>query len=558
MELLDKVDQRVVTAELADAMRSTRPLGVVMTAEGIEAIGTEKELIRPDRPLAVNDPVVQSWLASPAPKLVWGTKGILSCLGTQASSVNGLVDVALTAEILRAGLPGEATLPRITGELFGHTLFTEQTRLAAPWLVFHAHKALAGQLAQAGLGDLDRLEQAVLSPVLAMEAHGLPVDLDGFTQSYQARQAHLVQLEAAVKDVLPGLSNWQSAVEVKEVLGKILGVSLPDTSAATLASFDHPAARLLLDLREEKKLLDFHVPDSDGRLRPTWHQIGTATGRSTTENPNTQGIPAPWRKVIAAEPGSVLIAADYERQEIWSLAALSGDKGLTNTLRAGDPYQSLATQASCSRDAAKVVFLATCYGASASGIASRAGLSRNEATRVQSRMAKLWPEAFAYLNASVPRPALDAGSGLCPEGAYEIRTGTALERRRLFAGGVTTQAPDSRAARNAPHQMTGATMAKAALLAAWTWTASESVTPVLFLHDELVFSCPEKIARSVADTVAQAMMRASETVLGPGMVCPPKIGIGKSFADAKRSAEAPPVALQHAAPKPAGRPRISV
>ena len=121
----------------------------------------------------------------------------------------------------------------------------------------------------------------------------------------------------------------------------------------TLAE-DHPIARMVLDYRQLTKLKSTYVDTlpalinrSTGRLHTTFYQAGTATGRLSSANPNLQNIPIRTelgrgiRAAFIAEPGYVLLTADYSQIELRLLAHFSRDPLLVEAFRRGDDIHTL-------------------------------------------------------------------------------------------------------------------------------------------------------------------------------------------------------------------------
>jgi len=77
----------------------------------------------------------------------------------------------------------------------------------------------------------------------------------------------------------------------------------------------------------------------DGRIRASFHLSGTDTGRLSSSSPNLQQLPTRGKhakvikNVFQAEPGCVLIQADYKTAEVRWGAIFSGDENLTRVFR---------------------------------------------------------------------------------------------------------------------------------------------------------------------------------------------------------------------------------
>ena len=117
---------------------------------------------------------------------------------------------------------------------------------------------------------------------------------------------------------------------------------------------EHEVPRLVLEYRQLTKLKSTYVDalpalirSQTGRVHTTFGQTGTATGRLSSTNPNLQNIPIRTelgreiRAAFIAEPGHVLLAADYSQIELRLLAHFSKDKLLVEAFRRGDDIHTL-------------------------------------------------------------------------------------------------------------------------------------------------------------------------------------------------------------------------
>lgn len=117
--------------------------------------------------------------------------------------------------------------------------------------------------------------------------------------------------------------NWGSWQQVQAAFAR-RGIEIPSTGEKVLSEFAHkdPAIELLLDYREAakmagtygEKLLSDHVHPLDGRIHPSWNQIGAeSSGRMSSSSPNFQNIPSRsdwakrYRKCIRAPEGRSLV-----------------------------------------------------------------------------------------------------------------------------------------------------------------------------------------------------------------------------------------------------------
>jgi DNA polymerase I-like protein with 3'-5' exonuclease and polymerase domains len=104
-------------------------------------------------------------------------------------------------------------------------------------------------------------------------------------------------------------------------------------------------ARIMLEFRSHATVLNLllepfglQVDHGDGRVRPTIYTLGADTGRTSCVRPNLQQLSREGgvRACITADPGTLLISADFQAVELRTAAALSGDAALYEMIMEGD------------------------------------------------------------------------------------------------------------------------------------------------------------------------------------------------------------------------------
>jgi DNA polymerase-1 len=80
----------------------------------------------------------------------------------------------------------------------------------------------------------------------------------------------------------------------------------------------------------------------DGRVRSSWRQHGTPTGRMSSSKPNLQNIPEWMRAMYVPPPGYVYVGADYTALELWVNAIYSQSSNLLKALASQDVHRSNA------------------------------------------------------------------------------------------------------------------------------------------------------------------------------------------------------------------------
>ena len=183
----------------------------------------------------------------------------------------------------------------------------------------------------------------------------------------------------------------------------------------------HPCVEKLIEYRALSKLDSTYTLgladkiDSDGRVRTTFTQAMTNTGRLSSTEPNLQNIPVRSenggriRECFIAPEGRVLVDADYSQIELRLLAAMSGDKVMSEAFLEGEDIhkrtaskvfgvpEDLVTPAQ--RAVAKTVNFSIIYGISEFGLAQDLDISYKEAGDLIRQYGLQFPEITAYLDA---------------------------------------------------------------------------------------------------------------------------------------------------------------
>ncbi len=164
----------------------------------------------------------------------------------------------------------------------------------------------------------------------------------------------------------------------------------------------HELPRLILEWRSMQKLKGTYVdalPElvnpATGRVHTSFNQAVAATGRLSSSDPNLQNIPVRTelgreiRRAFVAEPGCVLISADYSQIELRVLAHLSGDEALIEAFRRGEDIHDRTALAIFGTDSgldrkemrnrAKMVNYALLYGKTAFSLSKDIGVTQQAA-----------------------------------------------------------------------------------------------------------------------------------------------------------------------------------
>jgi DNA polymerase I len=395
-----------------------------------------------------------------------------------------------------------------------------------------------------------------LVPVLArMEDAGVKIDLAALEQ-----MSVKLEREAAVKarDIYErsGVEfNINSPKQLGDVLFNKLALPMPvkygkgkkiSTAVDVLEGLaaEHEVPRLVLEYRQLTKLKSTYVDalpqlirSQSGRVHTTFDQTGTATGRLSSANPNLQNIPIRTelgreiRAAFIAEPGHVLLAADYSQIELRLLAHLSKDKLLVEAFQRGDDIHTLTASQVFGvpplmvtpehRRAAKVVNFGIVYGLSAFGLSQNLGITTGEA--------KKFIDAYFEKYAGV-RTFIDA---TLEQARREQKVKTLFGRIRpipdINSKNAMQRGFAERTAVNTPLQGTAADLIKLAMIRIDDEILKRGLRSrmTLQVHDELVFEVLENEVDAMKPLVRKHMENAYALVV-PLLV---EIGVGRNWRD---------------------------
>lgn len=307
----------------------------------------------------------------------------------------------------------------------------------------------------------------------------------------------------------------------------------------------------LLRYRELQKLVSTYVDtlptqvDADGRVRTTFLQTGSVTGRMASKNPGLQNIPIRTeesksiRRAFVADDGYTMVGIDYSQIELRIAAIMSHDSKMVDIFRRGeDVHTGVAVRVfgvnadevtSEMRRKAKVINFGILYGMGVNALRTNLGegTSREEAQSFFNAYFQTFTRLAEYLEET---------KEFARKHGY---TETLFGRQRHFPG-ITSNAPFIRAqaermAINAPIQGTAADVMRVAMNKVYQYLESEnkldSVRMLLQVHDELVF----EIKNDSVDSVVPKLVEIMEGVLldkeNRGVPIKVDVAVGANWAD---------------------------
>jgi DNA polymerase-1 len=501
-------------------------------------------------------------------------------LARHGITLQGLAfDSMLASYLLDATRPGHP-LEETSLEHLGYKALTEEdvcgrgakaqsfSRLSPEALLnFAGERAdLARQLANrlAPLLVTDHLEtvyrdlEMPLVPVLAaVERAGIRIDGPALrAQSEQIEQA-LAQYTARIWELAGEQFNVNSPKQLGEILFEKLKLPTLKKTGKTRSystavevleelALGHELPRLILEWRGLHKLkstyidaLPLLVHPETGRVHTCFNQAVAATGRLSSSDPNLQNIPIRTglgreiRRAFIADPGHVLISADYSQIELRVLAHLSGDESLIEAFRTNEDIHdrtALKVFGPAStldkyelRRRAKIVNYALLYGKTAFTLAKDINVSKEEAQAFIEAYFAGFPRVRAFIDRTLDEA---RATGVVK---------TMFGRRRLVpelkSRNGQIRAAAERVTVNMPIQGTAADILKRAMIDLHQDLTMRGMKTrmILTVHDELLFEAPRDEADDAAAIVRERMEHAVELAV-PVTV---DVGMAGNWRDAK-------------------------
>ena len=398
---------------------------------------------------------------------------------------------------------------------------------------------LRDEVEQAGLRKVYDEIDLPLVPVLArMEEVGVKLDCDVLAEMSQ-RLAWDIEAKAREIYEKSGCEfNVNSPKQLGDVLFNRLNLPKPvkygkgktiSTAVDVLEGLaaEHEVPRMVLDYRQLSKLKSTYVDalpallnSCTKRLHTTFNMAGSATGRLSSVNPNLQNIPIRTelgreiRAAFIAEPGHVLLKADYSQIELRLLAHFSGDKLLVEAYRTGEDIHTLTASQVFGvpplmvnpehRRRAKAVNFGIVYGLSPFGLSQQLGIDTKEAKR----FIDAYFEKYSGVREFIDRT-LD-------EARRDQKVTTLFGRVRpipdIHSKNFNLRGFAERTAVNTPLQGTAADLIKIAMIRIDAELQKRRMRSKMLLqvHDELVFEVPDNEVDAMKHLVTEHMEQVCE------------------------------------------------
>jgi DNA polymerase-1 len=448
--------------------------------------------------------------------------------------------------------------PGLGGAITTEMLFADQKLKAVSGVVAAVKREASSELnEESTLEDVyELLDLPLVSVLLRMEQVGVRVDSEVLREMSSRLAVTIDDLAERVYASTGHRFNINSPKQLGDVLfnkmdlprpmkyGKGKVISTAQDVLEDLAAH-HEVPALVLEYRQLQKLKGTYLDalpalaDANGRIHTTFNQVGTATGRLSSTNPNLQNIPVRTavgreiRAAFVAGEGNLLMSADYSQIELRLMAHFSQDPLLLDAYRTGKDIHTLTaaevfevdaeTMDKETRARAKAVNFGIVYGISPFGLAAQLGIDQKVAKEYIARYFERYRGVAEFIERTLETVRRDQAVRTA---FGRVRPIPDIQSRNANQRGFA-----ERTAVNTPLQGTAADLIKIAMLridAAMRERGLKSAM-TLQVHDELLFDVvPEE-----ADEMQELVKREMESAATFSVPIVAEVGLGKNWRDIK-------------------------
>ena len=422
-------------------------------------------------------------------------------------------------------------------------------------VTWRLHALLKPRLsAEAASRVYERVDRPLVPVVAQMERHGIKVDRERLAGLSATFAEEIAKLETEIHGIAGQPFTIGSPKQLGEILFDKLGykggkkgkTGQYSTDQGVLERLSGEGATIadkVLEWRQLSKLrstyteaLQAAINPRTGRVHTSYSLVGAQTGRLSSTEPNLQNIPIRTelgrqiRDAFVAEPGNVLLAADYSQIELRLAAHMADVPALKEAFAHGEDIHSRTAMemfGEVNRDTrgrAKTINFAILYGISRWGLAGRLGVSSDEAQAMIDRYFERFPGIRHYIHSTL--------ESVREKGYSETLFGRKCWFPRINSNNPNERAGSERAAINAPIQGTSADIIKRAMarmMPALHEAGLGHVRMLLQVHDELVFELPEADVAAASKVIEAVMAGAAEPAVKLSVPLGVEIGTGPSW-----------------------------
>lgn len=446
---------------------------------------------------------------------------------------------------------GKKTIP------FGEVPLDRATEYAAEdaEVTWRLHRLLKPRLSEEGATRVyERVDRPLVPVVAQMERHGIRVDRDKLAGLSATFAEEIAKLEGQIHELAGQPFTIGSPKQLGEILfdklgfkggkkGKTGQYSTDQGILERLSGEGAAIADRVLEWRQLSKLrstyteaLQAAINPETGRVHTSYSLVGAQTGRLSSTEPNLQNIPIRTelgrqiREAFVAEPGNVLLAADYSQIELRLAAHMADVPALKEAFAEGEDIHARTAMemfGEVNRDTrgrAKTINFAILYGISRWGLGGRLGVPADEAQAMIDRYFERFPGIRHYIHSTL--------ESVRTNGYSETLFGRKCWFPRISSNNPNERAGSERAAINAPIQGTSADIIKRAMvriMPALEAAGLGHVRMLLQVHDELVFELPEADVPAASKVIEAVMAGAAEPAVPLSVPLGVEIGTGLSW-----------------------------
>ncbi|MFH1946715.1 MAG: DNA polymerase I [Candidatus Magasanikbacteria bacterium] len=501
-------------------------------------------------------------------------KKLVKAISNQQSAINNLFDVMIGSYLLNSSTRAHDLKAIVLRELGRElpagsdqsSLFGVDPKMVAKELelILQVYKKYQKKLEdQEDIGLFKKVEMDLIPVLAEMELNGITVDTKLLNILSKEVNTEIKKTEKKIWKEAGEEFNVASSVQLRDILFEKLelpteGIKKGKTGYSTSASEleklhgQSDIIELVENYRELEKLRNTYIDvlpnlinKKTGRIHTTFNQAVTTTGRLSSSEPNLQNIPIRTklgkrvRDAFIAEPGNILISADYSQIELRIVASLAKDKNLIGIFERGEDVHK-ATAAILNdvaledvtkemRSSAKAINFGVLYGMGVYGLSARTGMSNYEAKDFIAKYFEKFSDVKKYLDNTIK---------FAKEKGY---VETLFGRRRyipeLKASNFQLKNAGERMAINMPVQGTAADVMKMAMIEVSRKLKEKYVGAgrdlpvrlILQVHDELVLEVKKGLENEVSEIVKNAM----ENVVKLNVPVDVEVNTGKRWGDLK-------------------------
>jgi DNA polymerase-1 len=411
------------------------------------------------------------------------------------------------------------------------------------------------QIAERGLSELMEQVELPLVPVLReLELLGVRLNLERLAGITERVREEIDGLEREIFALAGEEFTIGSPQQLGEILFERLGLSRKrrgktgySTDARVLQAIraEHEIVPKIERWRELSTLIKTYLDvlpeqaDAESRIHTTFLQAVATTGRLSSTNPNMQNVPIRTplgreiRGCFEAEPGNVLISADYSQIELRVLAQAAGEDALMEIFKRGEDVHTATASRVFGvsaqqidpgmRSKSKMINYGIVYGLSDFGLADRLNIPREEAKEFIDAYLERFPHVAAFMAATIERAK--------EEGHVKTLWGRRRQIPELRARNYQVRTLGERLAVNTVIQGTAADIIKLAMVRCHAALAASGLSTKLLLtiHDELLFEGPPGETDAARELIEREMVAVWEHE--PPMAV--DIGVGENWLEAK-------------------------